>query len=123
MKKLRPFLVLLLACWLLAVPALADDEVSGDTGESPPASDSFENANPPSSEETPSEDPAPSETGSSENETPSRTFAPVSGYSQPGKPRGGPTCSMGLSSVSAPMLSSCRQSSFRFQVLATLTCP
>ena len=56
MKKLRPFLALLLACWLLALPALADDEVSGDTGESPPVSDSAPDDSSPPSEEAPSED-------------------------------------------------------------------
>jgi len=39
MKKLRPFLALLLAFWLLAVPALAVDEAGGAPDDSPPVSD------------------------------------------------------------------------------------
>ena len=68
MKKLRPFLALLLACWLLAIPALADDEIGGDTSESPPVSDSVEDDSPPLSEETPPEDPPASEPALPEGE-------------------------------------------------------
>ena len=75
MKKFRPFLALLLACWLLAVPALADDHVDRDTGESPPASDSLENDSPPFSEETPSESEALPD--ASENTPGISDFAPV----------------------------------------------
>lgn len=71
--RIRPFLALLLACWLLAAPALADGELGGDTSESPPASDSVEDAGPPSSEETPSEDPPASEAPPPEREAPPDT--------------------------------------------------
>lgn len=73
MKKFRPFLALLLACWLLAVPALADGELGGDTSEFPPASDSVEDAGPPSPEEAPSEGPPASEDPPSETEVPPDT--------------------------------------------------
>lgn len=73
MKKFRPFLALLLACWLLALPALADDEVGGDTGEPPPVSDSVEDAGPSSSEEAPPEDPPASEDPPPESEDPPDT--------------------------------------------------
>lgn len=70
MKKLRPFLALLLACWLLAVPALADGEPGGDTGESPPVSDSAPDDSPSPSEEAPPEDPPASEDPPPEIEAP-----------------------------------------------------
>lgn len=73
MKRFRPFLALLLACWLLALPALADDEVGGDTSEPPSVSDSVEDAGPPSSEETPPEDPPASEDPPPEKEDPPDT--------------------------------------------------
>lgn len=73
MKKLRPFLALLLACWLLAVPALADDAIGGDTSESPPVSDSMEDAGPPPSEETSSENPPASEDPPPKGEDPPDT--------------------------------------------------
>lgn len=69
MKKLRPFLALLLACWLLVLPALADGEVGGDTGESPSVSDDAGDRGPSSSEEAPSEDPpAPEGPGPAEED-------------------------------------------------------
>ena len=40
---------------------MADDEVAGDTSESPPASDSADDSGPPPAEEAPSEDSSPSE--------------------------------------------------------------
>lgn len=73
MKKLRPFLALLLACWLMALPALADDEIGGDTSESPPVSDGVEDAGPSSSEEAPSENPPASEDPPPEREDPPDT--------------------------------------------------
>lgn len=70
MRKLRPFLGLLLACWLLALPALADDEVGGDTSESPPVFDSAADDSPSSSEEVPPENPSASEDPPPESEAP-----------------------------------------------------
>lgn len=76
MKKLRPFLALLLACWLLVLPALADDETGGDTGESSSVSDSVEDDNSSSSEETPPEETPPSETAPPEESPPASTENP-----------------------------------------------
>lgn len=73
MKRFRPFLALLLACWFLALPALADDEIGGDTSESPSVSDSVEDAGPSSSEEAPPEDPPASEDTPPEREDPPDT--------------------------------------------------
>lgn len=68
MKKIRPFLALLLACWLLMLPALADGEAGGDSGESPPASDGAEDSAPSFQEEAP--DPPASESAPPEREEP-----------------------------------------------------
>lgn len=96
MKKFRPFLALLLACWLLAVPALADDEVGGDTSESPSVSDGvsgdtsgFEESGPsdsgeaPSSEETPLPEAPPSEDTPPEAEDPPPVETPPSDTEAP----------------------------------------
>lgn len=75
MKKLRPFLALLLACWLLALPALADDEAGGAPDDAPSVSDDVGDRDPSPSEETsaPSEDPPASEDIPSEREDPPDT--------------------------------------------------
>ena len=76
MKKFRLFLALFLAFWLLAVPALADSETGGDSGESSSVSDGIEDDSSSSPEEAPPEDPSSSETGPPEEDSSSAESPP-----------------------------------------------
>ncbi len=77
MKKLRPFLALLLVCWLLAVPALAVDEAGGAPDDAPPVSDDVsgdtsvpETEAPALDADSPDEAPAPPENNSPDEDAP-----------------------------------------------------